>query len=322
MAYGDPTLLHEDKFLTQISVDYAVNTNYFSDQIFKTVPVTKQSDKYKVFNKDNQARVTDDHRSPGARSNEIPPRMLPSEDTYFATEHSLKDVVVEEEEQNADEEYDPRAEATETLTDTILLNREYTFIQMVTTAANYATGHTVTLSGTDQWDDPASTPTTDVKTARKQLHDALGLEINTVVMGWDVAWALEDHPDIVDKFGANQMSMTNDEVIARVLRIPNFFRAEAQYNTAPYGQPAVMSDLWGNDVLFAYVPNRPGKRIPAFGYEFAWRYPDGNLQRTRRWYDIDREAELIKVSRRYDFKFIAIDSNGKSIGGYLIKAAV
>lgn len=331
MAYDDPQLLHADEFLTGISVAYDQENPYIGDQLFKTVEVKFQSDKYRVYNKDNEARVTDDHRSPGARANELPPAMLPSEDSYFATEHALKDVVPMEEEENSDprlllEDDDPFTFATERLTDTILLNREYALLQMILATANYATGHSTTLSGTAQWSDYTnSDPAGDIKTGRKKVSDAMGetRRANTVVIGSEIWWTLEDHPKVVEKLGNQGLQMTTEDVIAKVLRIDNarLIRATAEYNTAPYGQPANMVDLWGKHILMAWVPPSAGKRTPAFGYEFVWPYKRYGGQRmlTKRWWDDDRESQIIKVSRRYDQKFIAIDGSGKSIGGYLIK---
>lgn len=324
MAYEDPQLLHEDKFLTEISVAYDQDAEFIGNRLSPAIPVDKQSDKYRVFNRDNAARVTQDFRAPGSRANELPPMMVPGKDTYFAEEHALKDVVPREEQQNADPEYNPEAEATERLTETILLNREYTLIQLVLATANYATGHSVTLSGVNQWSDYAnSDPSKDIKTARFRFHKSmLGREPNTVVMGWEVAWHLEDHPKFLDRIKQRGDIKTTDQIIADILRVPNFIRAARQYNTAPYGAAENMQDLWGRDVLLAWVPARPGRRTPSYMYEFNWRYPSGASMPTERWFDEDRDSDIVRVRRRYDLKFISIDGTGKSIGGYLVKNAV
>jgi hypothetical protein len=80
--------------------------------------------------------------------------------------------------------------------------------------------------------------------------------------------------------------------------------------------------MWGKDVVLAYVPPRPGPRIPAFAYEFVWGYGAGRPMVTERWREQPRKADIVRVSRRYDLKFVAKDDTGKSIAGYLIKDAV
>jgi len=72
----------------------------------------------------------------------------------------------------------------------------------------------------------------------------------------------------------------------------------------------------------AYVPPRPGLRTPAFMYEFTWVYPTGARQVTERWRETRRKSDLIRVSRRYTHKFIAVDGSGDSFAGYLIKDAI
>jgi hypothetical protein len=72
----------------------------------------------------------------------------------------------------------------------------------------------------------------------------------------------------------------------------------------------------------AYVPPRPGLKIPAFGYEFVWGYRGSTPMVTERWRDEDRVSDIVRVRRRYDIKMVALDSLGKSIAGYVIKAAV
>jgi hypothetical protein len=58
---------------------------------------------------------------------------------------------------------------------------------------------------------------------------------------------------------------------------------------------------------------RAGVRIPAYAYEYTW-----HTQQVDRWREIQRKSDLIRVSRAYDLKLVALDVNGKSIAGYLI----
>jgi hypothetical protein len=89
----------------------------------------------------------------------------------------------------------------------------------------------------------------------------------------------------------------------------------------------VPSYLWGKDVLFAYVPPRPGLRVPAFAYEFVWGI-NGQAMQTMRWREEKRVSDVIRVRRRYDLKLVGVDNNpasgdfGKVVTGYLIKNAV
>ena len=84
--------------------------------------------------------------------------------------------------------------------------------------------------------------------------------------------------------------------------------------------------MWGKDVILAYVPARAGLKTPAFMYEFVWGYP--GAMKVDRWREEPRESDLIRVKRRYDLKFVGVETNpssgdfGKSITGYIIKNAI
>src|SRR6266496_1113260 len=268
MAYGDPQLLHLDSMLTDISVGFDNPDMFVAQRLFPAVRVAKQSDKYYVYNRDLWGRVTDDIRAPGSEANELPPMTL-SRDTYFIEEHALEDVVPDEEVDNADDPLQPSVDATERVTNTILLNRENAMVAIATTTGNYASGFTTTLSGTSQWSDYVnSDPIADIKTGRAKIHDNLFRDPNVAIMGYQVAVKLEDHPDLIERIKYSQRGVPTDAIIAEVLGIGNFVRAGAGKVTSAYGATETFGYLWGKHVVLAFVPERPAKKTPSFGYEF------------------------------------------------------
>jgi len=308
--------------LTNISVGYE-NNDFISEILFPSVPVNKQSDKYFVHEKTGFTPL-DDIRAPKTQANEIPPRTL-SRDSYYAEEHALVDLVSPQEIANADAGLEPLMESTEEVTATILLNRENAAQTLARTAANYDTGHTVTLAGTDQWSDPASTPIADLKAARDQIHSAIYRKPNVAAMGYQVFTQLEDHADFIERIKYSQRGITTAEIVAAVVDIPRIVVAGAVKNTANVGQAITTSYLWGKDVIIAHA-DQPGRRKPVYGAEFTWRYrpAGGAVMPTERWFDDDLEAWKIRVRRAYDFKLLAVDAvaTGQSVAGYLIVNAV
>ncbi len=332
MAYNDPSLLYEDEILTNISFALTPPEDFVAERLFGVVPVTKQSGKYWKFNNDNSPRAYDDIRVPGSEANELPPMMVPAKDVYFAEEHALEDIIPWEEMDAAEFPFRPLQESTERLVGTIQLNREIVMNTMVTTVGNYATGHSTTLAGTAQWSDYTnSDPFTNVKTARKAIQDKLFREPNTAIMGWDVAWQMEDHPKFLSRLNQAGIIQTTEQTFSKLLRVPQVIVARGYYNTAGYNAVANMQPLWGKDVLFAFVAPTPGQRQVSFGYEFTWAWPShsapegagtGGLQPVERWTETKRKADVIRVSRRYDLKLVGVDATDKIISGYLIKNAV
>lgn len=315
--------VHTDIVLTNLSVAYP-NNEFVGPQLFPVVPVAKQSNKYYVFGREAWAvEPGGDWRAPAAVANEIPGLQV-SVDSYFAKEHALQIPVADEEYENVDSPLQPRADATNLVTQKILLGREITMQTLVTTAANFATGNSVTLSGTSQWNDYVNShPIAAIKAGKYAMNAKLFIDPNTVVIPYQVMMQLEDHPDFIQRIQYSERGIITPDIIASVIGIDNVIVPGVGFNSANPGQTATLGYLWGKDVLLAYVPPAPGLKVPAFGYEFNWRFPQtGGPMLVDGWREDPRKADLIRCSRRYDLKLPAQDSTGKAIGGYLIKSAV
>jgi hypothetical protein len=313
--------VHTDQVLTNISVGWP-NGEFVGNWLFPQVPVKKQSDKYFIFGREAWGvPVPSDLRAPAAPAQEVPGLTL-STDSYFAQEHALKIPVTPEEIENADAPLTPLRDGTELITSQLLLIRELYIKNLVTTAANYASGMSTTLVGTAQWSDlDDSSPVTDFKAARLAMHARIFLEPNRAIIPYQVMAQLEDNQKIIDRIKYSERGILTPQILTSFfggieVRVPG-----VGYNSANPAQTASLGYIWGKDVVIAYVPNRPGMRIPAFGYEFVWGY-GGRPMVTERWWDNDRIATMVRVRRRYDIKMVAVDSSGDSIAGYLIKAAV
>jgi hypothetical protein len=315
--------VHIDKVLTNISLGYP-NAGFVGDNLFPVVKVKKQSDKYYVFGR--EAWVLEpgsDIRTPGAEANEIP-GIAVSLAPYFAIEHALQIAVTDEERENADSPLSPDRDGTELVTQKILLGREVAIHDLVTATANYAPGKSTTLVGTAQWNEATmvSKPVKDVRIGRMAVHAGLFVEPNTMILPYQVIAAFEEHPDFIDRIKYSERAIVTPELIAVLFHMDKVIVPEVGYNTARMGATEALAYLWGKDVVMAYVPPRPGMKIPAFGYEFAWTYPGGQVMVTDRWREEKRGSDVIRVRRRYDLQGVAVDSSNRFMAGYLIKNAV
>lgn len=307
--------VHIDQALTNISVGWPT-AGLAGAALFPSVTVRKQSDKYYVFGREGWL-PEEDYRAPGTEANEITGAQV-SLDTYYAQEHSLQIAVTDEERENADSPLSPDRDGTNMVTSKIMLGRERAFQTLATTAANYASGHSTTLSGTSQWSDYAnSDPISDLRTAKLTIHSKIFVEPNVAVIPYQVMTKLEDHPDFLERIKYSERAIFSPELLAAVLGFDRVIVPGVGINTANLGQTPSLSYLWGKDVVVAYVPPSPGLKIPAYGYEFVW-----GTQSVDRWREEKRKSDVIRVCRYYDKKLVALDSSGKSIAGYVIKAAV
>lgn len=313
--------VHIDQALTQISIAWP-NQGLVGPRLFPPVTVRKQSDKYYIFGREGWLPESGDVRAPGARANEIP-GLAVSTDTYFCQEHALSIAVTDEERENADSPLAPDRDGTELVTSRLMLGREITQKTLATTAGNYATGNTTTLSGTAQWNDYVnSDPISDMRTAKATIHSRIFLEPTLAVIPYQVMTKLEDHPDFLERIKYSERAIFSPELLSSLLGVGSVVVPGVGFNSANEGQPVTLGYLWGKDVIFAYVPARAGLKVPAYGYEFVW-----GGQFVDRWREEARVSDLVRVRRRYDNKLTALgdagtSDAGKAIAGYLIKTAI
>lgn len=319
--------VHMDAVLTQISLGWP-NNGLVGSALFPTVQVKKQSDKYYIFGREAWLPEVGDYRAPGTEANELPGLRV-SLDTYYAQEHALQVPVTDEERENVDSLFSPDSDGALLVTSKLLLSREVAMQTLATTAANYAAGLSVTLSGTTQWSDYVnSNPISDMRTGIRAVNSKVFMDPNTAIIPYQVMSILEDHPDIIERIKYSERAILTPEIIGAVFGIPKVIvPGVAVGSGGPSGNAIVGSYLWGKDVVLAWVPDSPGLKVPAFGYEFVWSY-GGTPMITDRWREDKRASDLIRVRRRYDLKLVGNEINPasgdyqKSVTGYVIKAAV
>jgi hypothetical protein len=312
--------VHVDTILTNISLGWPT-LGLVGERLVPAVPVAKQSDKYNVFGREGWL-PEQDLRAPGTIANEIP-GLAKSTDTYYAEEHALQIPVTDEERENADSPLSPDRDGTELVTSKIIMGREKRIYDLVTDVTKYATGHSLTLSGTSQWSDfTNSDPITAVRGATRVIHAKLFMEPNVMILPYSVYSILQDHPKMTARIMYAQKAILTADLIAELFGIENVIVPGVGIGSGNPGQTMTVSYLWGKDVILAWVPPRAGQKIPAFGYEFVWGYGGGRAQIVDRWREEPRKSDLIRCSRRYDLKLVGVDNLGKSVAGYIFKNAV
>jgi hypothetical protein len=316
--------VHVDQVLTNISIQWPINSDFVGPVLFPSLKVRKQSDKYGIFDREMFKLEAHDVRAPGTLANEIP-GMTYSLDTYYANEHALQIAVTDEERENADAPLTPDSDGAQLVTQRILLGREKAMKDLATNLANYATNNKVTLSGTTQWNDYVnSTPIADFRTAVRAIHSKIFSPPNTAIIPWLVMSTLEDHPDFIERIKYSERAILTADIIASIIDIPRVIIVGAGYSTAGTGVPVTSSNttyLWGKDVIVAYLPATVGVRQIGFGYEFTWGI-NGSEAVVDRWREEPRVSDVIRYRRRYDLKLVGHEGDGLLITAYLIKNAI
>lgn len=179
---------------------------------------------------------------------------------------------------------DPLANATENLTRLVTLDRERRVAGKVFSAANYATGNKVTLSGTGQWSDYSnSNPLSAILTRM----DTQIMRPNAVVLGQAVWTILRQHPKIVEAVkgtgaGSDAQGMISREQLAALLEVENIYVGQAFINGAKKGQAMSLARTWGKHCALIYQePVNNTENATTYGFTAQ----SGDGLRVREWFD-------------------------------------
>lgn len=263
----EPKDVHIDSTLSQMSVQYK-NEEYIWPQVFPRLPVKKRSDKYFVYDKDQQFRLPSDALSAKAMPNQV--EMKLSNDNYSVKDRGLSDYVSAEEEANADSPLRPRADSAEFLTDQLHLAQEKRVADVAFAAATYPTANKIQLSGTGRWGQSADDPINDILTGL----DTAFMRPNTIVMGAEVFSVFRSLPEVIDAVKASVGAQPRGGIaslpeIAQLFDVQRVLVGRARYNTAKEGQTGAYSRIWGKHCALLYINPNQGAKTITFGRTFS-----------------------------------------------------
>lgn len=302
--------VHIDKALTNISIGYS-NDQFIANKVFPSIKVEKQSDRYYVYGME-RFRVVPDLRAPGTIANEIDWTL--SDDTYFCEGHALRHGIPDEVERNADQEFDLKAEATELLTEMILLNKEIDAANKVLNPNNYHPNLTVTLGqpgGPAKWSNyKDSNPVKDVFTAKQILHKTAGVRPNTLIMSEQVLNVLKLHPVLLEIINNVERGIVTEELIKAAFGIDNILvgsalRSDANPGQVLPGQVENLDYIWGNSVVLAYINPRPGRKRVSLGYTFEWDKDGMGAVQVRQWWEEGPKCTYVEAEYWYSQQIVS-----------------
>lgn len=304
MPQPDVRDVHVDAILTNYSLAYQ-NLDYIADQVFPTVPVDKQSDKYFTYTKGFWFRDLAQLRAPGTESTGSGYGL--STATYFCDNYAFHFDIPDEVRENADQPLRPDMEAVNYVTDRLAMKRERLF-----STNNFTTG----LWGTDntsatKWSIYGSSdPIVDIEVAKDTIRQTTGKLPNTLILGQQVWVQIKNHPDLLDRIKYTQRGIVTKDLFASVIDMPadRIFIGASIVNTAVEGATDSFSDIWGKNALLLYVEPNPTPMTPTAGLTFVWsRFGGGALQYMRRL-RLDRTmADRIEGLSYFNQKVVATD---------------
>lgn len=308
-----------DPVLTSLSVGYT-NGEAIWNQIAPAVPVVNYGGQIIVFDDSTRERQSFS-RAPGTGYQVITRQ-------YSAKSYSLDLKGVEfpvpyelvNDAQNIGLEWDQVA--TQTMMEGLTLELEYEVASMVTNGNNYDASHKVTLSGTDQWNDPTSDIFDHVKAGKSAIRASSGRNPNVMWVGSETWDGICDHPALLDRFKHTETGILTEAMVARAFGVQKLVvgeMVEKINNTNSF--------IWGKNAGLCYVNPRAlaSGRTP-FGLtgnvnnytpSFAYTYAFSEHPRQKPVYDNTR-----KDCYEYQVKFDRQPNLTSISSGYLFTAAV
>lgn len=276
MPQPTSTDAHLDQLLTNIGVAYIQSQDHFiASKVFPIVPVDKQSDKYRTWTKNDWFRDEAEQRRAGAES--VGSGYTLSDTAYFCDKYAIHKDVDDDTRRNADAVHDLDREATEFVTQRLLLRHEIQWVTDFFAASIWGTDSTPT----NLWSNySTSDPLQDVEAGKETILSNTGFMPNTLVLGYQVYRQLRNHPDLVDRIKYTSAQTLTVEMMARLFDVERVLVARAIKATNKEGATGAYAFTHGKHALLCYTPAAPGLMTPSAGYIFAWRGVSGPMSQT------------------------------------------
>ena len=264
---------HIDRALTNISVAYLQDASAFiADKVFPIIPVKRQSDVYYQYSKADFMR--DEAQVRGAATESAGGDYgVEAQSPYYCKTHAFHKDVTPEERANYDEPLDADKDATNFVSQKMLIRREMEWASKFFKAGVWGTEIAGTAAApgagaTLQWDQATSNPIKDITDAAVKMASETGYKPNTLVLSPYAFYALKNHEDILDRIKYTQKGIVTEDLLAQLFEVDRVFVAWSVVNSAKKGADASVDFIYGKGALLCYS-------TPTAGYIMSWTGLEG-----------------------------------------------
>ncbi|MCL4492327.1 MAG: major capsid protein [Nitrospirae bacterium] len=293
-----------DPVLTTLARGYT-NAEMVATLLFLVVLVEKEAGKIPQFGKE-AFKIYNTERAIRAKSNRISPEGRTTID-FVMDEHDLE-YPIDYREKNEDI-FNLEEHATNVVTGGISLRLEKKAADLAQDTNNFPAGNKITLAGNSQFTDKVnSDPIGVIETGKDAVRGKIGKRPNTMLMGAATYKALKQHPQLIDRIKYAMKGIVTIELMKEIFDIERIAVGEAVYAD----DAGTFNDIWGDNIVLAYVPNTPAEKRTVYEPSFAYTL------RKRGKPEIDKrdESGKLEIVRNTD---ILLPKIVGSEAGYLIK---
>lgn len=270
---------HIDRAMTNISVAYLQDaSNFVADKVFPIVPVKRQSDVFYTYNKGDFMR--DEAQLRGAASESAGGDYgVEASSPYYCRKHAFHKDVTPEERANYDEPLDADMDATDFVSQKMLIRREMawtdTFFKTGVWGTEYEGATAASEGKLVHWDSPTSTPIQDITGAAVNMASTTGYKPNTLLLSPKAFNALKNHDDILDRIRYTQKGIVTTDLLATLFEVDKVLVGWGVVNSAAKGTTDDVDFIMGKHALLCYSNPRPALKKPSAGYIFSWTGLEG-----------------------------------------------
>jgi len=192
---------------------------------------------------------------------------------------------------------DLRQAATEIAWNAAMIQRERDFASLLFNTGTFS-GYTAALSGSDRWDNAASSPMDQADLAAESVRQQTGVPRSelSLLVGAKVWEALRKNAALTDFYKYTQAGATHldESTVASALGLKEIVVGSAVGNSAVEGAAKSMANLWGKFALFYHKVDAPRALTPhGIGacFTMSGRQP-GRVERFRE----EPRSEIMLVS--------------------------
>lgn len=300
----DQPLTDQSVAIIQSEADFGVPA-----EIFPTVAVDKESDKYYIFDQGDFARTDVLQRGVSDVAAELGFRL--SEQSYFSQAFGGRVPLSRRVTANADAALQNLdAAAVRRITMDILIKRQKDWVTAFFGTSLWTgstTGSDITVAS--QWNNDESTPIEDVRAQFFGVQGKTGFRPNTMIVDALVHQELLDHPDIIARIQHTQAGFLTEQILAQAFGVERYVVLWPIENTATEGATDVFARISGKHAALLYVTPSSGLMVPSAGYNFAWSPFGNDLGVAFRRYTVEERGmagtEYIEGNINYDFKLVS-----------------
>lgn len=303
--------LRVDQYLTNFSLAYRQDASNFVAAMASTpVPVLNESDKYAVFPRGYFWRDEAEVRPLGGRPVQVSYKVENGQ--YLAEEWALEHTIDDRQRRNAASPYDLDETGTMLLEGKQLIREDRiwatTFFKEGVWAYDFEGGVDF-----DPFSDDATDPVAVINRYKRMVGKGSGFKVNTIVLGANVADALDVNPSMIDRVKYTATGIITAQLLAALFKVDRVLTAESVYNAAAEGEADDFEYIVdANAMWMGYIEPTARMDAPTAIARFAWTglIPGATNQNggvITRGRDDRAYSDWIHSRNAFDMKVVAAD---------------